>query len=108
MEPHIGILAFTNKDTIDQKIKNGKHANGHYAWWRTSDIPTHLSDPENANSEKRLYLATEGIVRGYFIIHNIHQIDLLFDGDSWTPIKNGEHLTASQGWRYYNEEEECN
>ena len=105
MEPHIGILAFTTQDTISHKIKNGKHVNGHYAWWRTSNIPTLFTAPENKDSERRLYLATDGTVRGYFIIHNTHQIDLLFDGDSWTPIKNGEQLTPSQGWRYYNEEE---
>ena len=63
--------------------------------------------PVNTKEGEKLYFATKGVVRGYFIIIGFDGIagnELLFNSSSWvdvTPIT----INPSQGFRYFDYEE---
>jgi hypothetical protein len=98
------ILVCTNPDRLLHK--QGKLPNdtdhsptGDYYW-------TLHGKPKKAEKGGKFYFATEGIVRGYFIIDSVKGSDLLFNSSSWKDVKPIK-IKASQGFRYFSYEEKA-
>lgn len=105
MNPNInGILVFTTFDVLEHKQRDGLMKEDNYCYWDTRRFPTKLG---NHRDERRLYMAVNGQVKGYFIIESLTNGDepgvcrIIFHSESWVEIANGEQLVPSQGWRYY-------
>lgn len=117
-----GILIFTNQQVLLHKLKDGKKSEDEYCYWETNKMPTRFVETLNLEKSPRityeenfryriikpfpLYFAIKGQVKGYFMIEKIEQGEmkdywLIFYSESWHPIKDGEILKPSQGWRYY-------
>lgn len=103
LKDKVGILVFTTQEVLDHKLRDGLRSEGDYCFWETSKYPKQFE--ENPDAEWRLYFAIKGQVKGYFIIHDNYD-NLQFFSESWKPIKDGEILRPSQGWRYYLHKEE--
>lgn len=86
------ILIFTNQEVLNHKLKDGLESEGRYCFWTLSKYPTKDID--------KIYFAVKGQVKGYFKCHMGHK-EVRFFSEDWYPIKNGEILKPSQGWRYY-------
>lgn len=124
-----GILVFTKWQTIFHKQEDGKESEGDYCYWGTNKLPKRFVEALNLENAERvsvednfryelkgefpIYMAVNGKIVGYFIIHDIKSGDyddlndqsndywLIFYSESWREIKDGETLKPSQGWRYY-------
>jgi len=124
-----GILIFTKWQTIFHKQEDGKKSENNYCYWGTNKIPKRFVETLNLENSERIsqednfryriikefpiYMAVNGKIAGYFMIHNIQQGDyddlndqstdywLIFYSESWKEITDGEVLKPSQGWRYY-------
>lgn len=100
----IGILVFTNKQVLDHKLKDGRRKSSMFCFWKMKRFPRKIE--ENINEEIRLYMAIKGKIQGYFLIDDFDIYEngsgqLNFHSEEWHPIKDGEELKPSQGWRYY-------
>jgi len=102
----IGVLVFTSEETLQHKLNDGKQKKGCWCYWTMSKFPKQFYQDEQCKSEWRLYLAVKKQVKGYFIIHDFNSYDLEFYSETWTPIKKGDVLKPSQGWRYYTHKKE--
>ena len=100
------ILVCTQPDRLlhkQGKLKNDddRSPTGDYYW-------SLHGRPKNTKEGERLYFATMGVVRGYFIIVGFDGIignQLLFNSSSWKdvpPVK----IKPSQGFRYFTYEGE--
>lgn len=104
-QPNVkGILVFTTQAILDHKLRDGFADNDSYCFWDTRRFPADFADYRN---ERRLYIAINGQVKGYFIIDSLSNGDsprvcrMIFHSESWVEIANGEQFSPSQGWRYY-------
>jgi hypothetical protein len=99
-----GILVFTTAEILEHKKRDGMLKNDNYCFWDTRRFPVQLA---NHRDERRIYMAVNGQVKGYFIIESLsngdepHVCRIIFHSESWVEIGNGEQLVPSQGWRYY-------
>lgn len=100
----IGILVFTNQKVLDHKLRDGKNSENRWCFWEMKRFPKKIKEMTDYEEEIRLYFAIKGKVKGYFIIHDLDDGagTLDFYSESWHPIKDGEQLKPSQGFRYYN------
>ena len=115
-----GILVFVNAATLNHKKRDGKKRKGEYCYWETRKLPKKFTEVLNLSESPRvaydtepiellkefaIYMAIDGKVRGYFIIHDLRDRGdcswLCFYSDSFVEIKDGEILKPAQGWRYY-------
>lgn len=48
----------------------------------------------------RVYFATKGIIRGYFVSDYLKYPDIGWNCDSWTEVKNQIPITHFQGFKY--------
>lgn len=92
-----GILVFTNEDVLEHKKQDGRYSEDNFCFWEMLRFPK--------QDFNKFHMAVKGKVRGYF---RVKKEDIKrkyntfhFDSDTWTPIKDGEQLKPSQGWRYY-------
>jgi len=104
----IGILIFTNQEVVIHKMMDGRRSEGKFCYWYLSRFPKKFKeamDKDIDNTEFRLYMAVNGVVRGYFVIDDFddyeHPSEIHFDSESWHSIKDGERFKPSQGWRYF-------
>ncbi len=100
-----GVLVFTTEETLRQKQKEGRRDDGRFAYWSFGIyFPTKLIKIEA--KKIRLYVATQGKVRGYFKIDVVNPPDLEFYSEDWIEIKNGEKIKPTKIWKYYKSEGE--
>ena len=100
---HIGILVLVSQETLDHKKNDGKRSEHRHCYWDTARMPVRFTNDPDA--EKRLYMAVNGQVMGYFIIIT-SKSQFIFFSESWVPIEDGPVLKPSQGWRYFSHEVE--
>lgn len=63
-------------------------------FWEMSRLPKKFEEG------KRIYFATKGRVRGYFICDEICNQALYWDGDSWHSIRKKIECKPFRGFRY--------
>lgn len=95
------------QDKLTEEEDEDKSNNGTY-YWRFNNLPKSWKDVDHMNNleiEKqkvKIYFATEGFIRGYFILSGIEEncgFDVEFKSNSWkdiTPIP----ITHFQGFKY--------
>lgn len=83
--------------TTPEKLEHKKGADGYAEYyWHLSKIP------KNFKVRERIYFATEGFIRGYFIcseFNNNSEETLCWYAKSWTPI-NSIPCKSFQGFKY--------
>ena len=98
-----GILIFLTEEELKDKFTHYRKADGRFAWWEAPKFPKRLEDC----AEFPLYIAVEGKVKGFFMVHEIyHHPDeemhgFVFYPESWTSIRRGEKVKPRKGWQYY-------
>ena len=106
-----GILVFSNKEILNHKQRDGMKSDDAVCFWETKKPPLKFvskkpEEHQQIKADFALYFAINGKVKGYFIVHQIHNppgptFELHFHSETWTPINDGDWVTHSQGWRYY-------
>ena len=113
-------MVFVNQETLNHKKRDGKKSNKEYCYWETKKLPKKFTEVLNLSESPRvaydtepieltqefaIYMAINGKVKGYFIIHDLLDRGdcswLCFYSESFVEIEDGETLKPSQGWRYY-------
>ena len=98
-----GILICLTEEELKDKFTYHKKGDRRFAWWETDKFPQRL----NISKEFPLYVAAEGKVKGFFMVHEIHHHPdeemhgFIFYPESWKPIKKGEKVKPRKGWQYY-------
>jgi len=128
-KPDVGLLVFTNRETLAHKRNDGFKESGRYVFWYGAKIPKKILDllpedqaeRESYPSDKllnevlddaidlrdydvRLYFQVEKMIRGYFKIVSINVISSGFELRFWSDDWIGEETEGKkghQGWEYY-------
>ncbi len=95
------------QDKLSDEEDDDKSNVGIY-YWRFNYLPKDWSETENMNDNEirkrniKIYFATEGFIRGYFIVNGIDYnvgYDIEFESKSWKDIKPIP-ITHFQGFKY--------
>ena len=90
------IIIYTQPETLEHK----KGADGHQLYFWNLPRP-----PRRFQEGDRIYFATAGAIRGYFICEMFHPVGeemIVWDKDSWTPLEHPIPTPSFQGFKYAN------
>ena len=103
---------------VPSRIIDAINQGGHYGVSEPARVPDEVYEAMMKDGQDvtdldiRLYFAVKGQVQGYFKIMALSDIkhissrELRFFSDDWIQIGNGKRIRPSQGWRYFDDEEE--
>ena len=76
-------------------------SSGEYVWSLGGRLPKDL------RIKDRIYFATEGFIRGYFIVEEIDYVNnqIIFNCDTWKPLETLIAQKPLQGFKYYKREQ---
>ena len=102
------ILVCTQPDRLLHKQGKLENDDDHSP---TGDYYWHLANrPKQTNAGDKIYFATQGIVRGYFLISSIEAIDsakasdFCFNCSTWKDVAPTTKIKGQQGFRYFDYE----
>ena len=95
------IIIYTTEETLNHKkgLKEGEEDFTSF-YWELSKCPKRILDDEDA--EIRIYFATKGFIRGYFLVDDIDDSDgctIEWSCESWKDIKPIP-TKSFQGFKY--------
>jgi hypothetical protein len=96
----------------DKLENDGDKSNNGTYYWRMNRLPKSWQDIAGIDDNVRLYFATEGFIRGYFLVDDILDdnyggADIVFRSDSWNDIEPIP-ITHFQGFKYADKIQELN
>jgi len=101
-----GIIISLTEEELNDRFTHYRKADGRFAWWETTEIPTELKEC----TKFPLYVAVEGKVRGFFMVHETYTLPdeegygVVFYPETRTQIEDGEQIEVPEGWQYYPKE----
>ncbi len=101
----VNIIIYTKEETLNHKkgLKKGEEDCNHF-YWELPKLPKRLEESE------KIYFATKGFIRGYFIIEDLDTSDgctIEWNCKSWKDIKLIP-TKAFQGFKYADKVKELN
>ena len=102
----VDIIIYTTEEKLIHKkgLKKGEEEFTNF-YWELQRLPKRLNESE------RIYFATKGFIRGYFIIYDVDDSDgctIEWNCKSWKDLKNPIPCKSFQGFKYADKVPELN
>ena len=91
---HADFIVYTMPDTLEHKKRDGRMNAHKFCYWGLKNYPSRLSELEDNDFEfddVRIYFATKGFIRGYFVLRDVGHInhdsnEVTWYSESWKDI----------------------